>query len=43
MADDISYYELLGVPPDASESDIKRGYKRAAVKWHPDKNDNKVG
>lgn len=30
-------HEILGVPPDASEEDIKRAYKRMAMEWHPDR------
>ncbi|KAF9700087.1 hypothetical protein EKO04_001909 [Ascochyta lentis] len=32
------YYELLGVPFDAEESTIKRAYRKASIRYHPDKN-----
>ena len=32
------YYAALGVPRDADEAAIKKAYRKAALRWHPDKN-----
>ncbi len=32
------YYEVLGVNKDCSEDDLKKSYRRLAMKWHPDRN-----
>ncbi|MEE2912267.1 MAG: molecular chaperone DnaJ [Planctomycetota bacterium] len=38
MTETRDYYEVLGVARNASDDEIKRGYRRLAMKYHPDRN-----
>lgn len=35
------YYKILGVPRDAKNRQVKKAFRRLAIKYHPDKNKEK--
>ncbi|MFR9523957.1 MAG: molecular chaperone DnaJ [Rikenellaceae bacterium] len=43
MAEKRDYYEVLGVTKSANADEIKKAYRKAAIKFHPDKNPDDKG
>ncbi len=39
MPEKKDYYEVLGVPKDSSEKDLKGAYRKLAMKYHPDRSE----